>query len=96
MPYDPHRKYVKVGNCRRCGRCCDLHCPQFKWVALKDIRAGETFKSGIDVGFIKAVCEIFDKPITEGSCTLEVRKGFPFNPGQVPPQCGFRFEAEQP
>lgn len=89
--YDPHKKYIRIGECRRCGRCCDLHCPRLKWVAMKDIKAGETFETGKDLGYVYAYCEIFDQPITEGSCTLEQRKGFPFNPWQVPPKCGFKF-----
>ncbi|MEM2284555.1 MAG: hypothetical protein QXL29_08140 [Zestosphaera sp.] len=91
MTYNPHEKYVKVGECRRCGRCCDLHCPHFKWVALRNIKAGETFESGKDAGYIAAYCDIYDQPITSNGCTPEQRKNFPFNPHQTPPKCGFKW-----
>jgi len=89
MGYDPHKKYKKVGECRRCGRCCDQHCPYFRWVSLKDIKQGEVFESGMDSGYIVALCEIFDLPITKDACSLEVRKGFPYDPWQTPPKCGY-------
>jgi len=75
--------------------CCDLHCPHFRWIALKDIKAGEVFESGKDVGYIIAYCDIFDKPITEGGCTLEQRKGFPLDPSQTPAKCGFKWVEAQ-
>ena len=93
--YDPHKKYKKVGECKRCGRCCDLHCPRLKWTTIKDIKKGEQFETGKDKGYIYATCKIFDAPVMEGACTPEQRKGFPFDPWQTPPNCGFKWvEAE--
>jgi len=91
MALDPHKKYRRVGECRRCGRCCDLHCPHFKFMALRDIRAGETFQSGKDYGYIMAICDIFDKDVTSNGCTLHQRMNFPYDPFQTPPKCGFKW-----
>jgi hypothetical protein len=89
--YDPHKKYIRIGECRRCGRCCDLHCPALVFVALKDIKKGEEFQTGIDLGYIKAVCKVWDTNEVVNGCTPEQRKGFPFNPWQTPPKCGFKW-----
>jgi len=94
MTYDPHKKYQKVGECRRCGRCCDLHCPQLEWIALKEIKAGQSFESGIDSGYIYAHCKAWDSPDQIGSCTPDQRKNFPYNPWQTPPKCGFSWVEE--
>ena len=82
--------YVRTGDCRRCGRCCDIHCPEFEWVALRAIKEGEVIKSGKDYGALIANCKAFDKDIQIGNCDLDQRKNFPYSPGQVPPKCGFR------
>jgi len=92
--FDSHKTYKKVGKCNRCGRCCDLHCPAFKFVALRDIRKGESFLPGINEGAIKAVCLVFNANKTVHSCTLEQRKGFPFAPTQTPPKCGYTWVEE--
>ena len=81
MSYDPHKKYQRVGECRRCGRCCDLYCPFLKWHVNRDLKAGEEF---VDTGIgqpIMAVCTADPKP--------EMCKNFPTNPWQTPPKCGF-------
>lgn len=90
MNYDPHKKYRRVGECRRCGRCCDLHCQYLRWIVIRDIKAGEVFAdTGKDKGYLYAECLIFNEPIMSGSCNLEQRQGFPFNPWQTPPKCGY-------
>ena len=79
--FDPHKKYKRVGECKRCGRCCDLHCEWLIWVANHDVKQGERFKdTGIDQSFM-AVCVADPKP--------EMCANFPTNPWQTPPKCGF-------
>ena len=81
--YDPHKKYVRVGKCRRCGRCCDLHCKFLRWKVNRDLKAEEEFiDTGIDKP-IMAVCTAKPKP--------EMCANFPTNPWQTPPKCGFRW-----
>ncbi len=81
----------KTGECDRCGKCCGLHCPFFSWIALRDIKKGESFASGLKAGAIKAHCSIFNTYIIEGSCTRYLRLNFPFNAIQRPPKCGYTF-----
>jgi len=79
--YDPHKKYKRVGECRRCGRCCDLHCPHLVWIANRDVKAGERFSdTGLDQPF-RAECTASPKP---SMCS-----NFPTNPWQTPPKCGY-------
>jgi len=83
--------YKRVGRCNRCGACCRIDCPHFYWEALKDIKRGETFKSGLQEGFIKANCEVFHSSLVLSYCNPNVRLGFPFEPSQVSNLCGFKF-----
>jgi len=86
MEYDPHKKYKRVGECRRCGRCCDLHCPYFRWVANRDIKKGEVIEeTGIDAP-IMAMCTADPKP--------EACAKFPTDPWQTPPKCGYKWVEE--
>jgi len=79
--FDPHRTYVRMGECRRCGRCCDLHCPHFSWVANRQLNPGETFAATGKAQPIMAVCNASPKPET---CAR-----FPADPSQTPPKCGY-------
>jgi hypothetical protein len=82
--YDPHKKYVRVGECRRCGRCCDLHCPSLKWVANRDVKKDEVFTdTGIDGPFM-AICTADPKP--------QMCADFPTDPWQTPPKCGYSWK----
>ena len=94
MSYDPHKKYKRIGECRQCGRCCNLHtCPYFRLVANQDISAGEIIEdTGIDAP-IMALCLLNGKPekaeMYGGSCVT-----FPSNPWQTPPKCGYSWIEE--
>jgi Fe-S-cluster containining protein len=79
--YDPHKKYKRMGECRRCGRCCDLFCPYLRWIANRDIKAGEIFQ---DTGIgqpIMAICTANPKP---KACA-----DFPPDPWSTPEKCGY-------
>jgi len=85
--YDPHKKYRRVGQCRRCGRCCDLHCKHLRWVTNRDIKSGESFRdTGVDCPFM-AICTANPKP--------EMCAHFPTDPGQTPPKCGYSWVEER-
>jgi hypothetical protein len=82
--------YKKMGECRHCGECCSLACPQFTWEVLRNIRRGEIIEAGIDQGTIRSRCNVFDKTThIEGGCTPEVRANFPSSPFSTLPSCGF-------
>ena len=86
MAYDPHKKYKRVGECRRCGRCCDLHCQFLRWLATRDIKRGEEF---VDTGIgypIIVICLADLKP--------EMCADFPTSPPQTPPKCGYSWIEE--
>ena len=90
MTYDPHKKYVKAGECNRCGRCCDQHCEHFVWeIITSGLEKGEQLQAGLKEAKIYAICKIWDTDIIAGSCTPDQRKNFPYNPWQTPPKCGF-------
>jgi len=70
-----------MGECRRCGRCCDLHCPYFRWIANREIKNEEIFiGTGIDFP-IMALCTADPKP--------EMCINFPSDPWQTPAKCGY-------
>ena len=79
--FDSHKKYRRVGECRQCGRCCDLHCQWLRWVATREIRNGEQFSATGTGEAIMALCLAEPKP--------EMCAGFPTNPWQTPPKCGY-------
>ena len=93
-------------SCRQCGCCCNQHCPEFRWQAVKLIKNGERFTSGSDRGYIIGVCLVFDQDITvlapypaeDGRkghwlyCDLRQRQKFPFDPGQIPVGCSIRLQ----
>jgi len=86
MTYDSHKRYRRVGECKRCGRCCDLHCKDLVWVANRDVKKGERFTdTGIDQPFM-AVCTATPKP--------EQCVNFPTNPFQTPLKCGYSWVEE--
>lgn len=92
--YNPHKRYIRAGTCRRCGRCCNLHtCPYFRLVANRDIKAGEVIDdTGIGTPLM-ALCLVEGKPekaeMYGGSCIT-----FPSSPPQTPPKCGFYWVEE--
>jgi hypothetical protein len=60
--FDPHKKYKRIGECNRCGRCCDLYCKFLRWKVNRDLKAGEEFiETGIN-GSIMAICTVNPKP----------------------------------
>ena len=89
--YDSHKKYIKIGTYKRYGRCCNLHCRYFHWVAIRDIKAGEVFTSGIDGGAIITYCDILNEDFVVDGCTPDQRRNFPYDPSQTPPKCGFKW-----
>jgi Fe-S-cluster containining protein len=89
--YDPHKKYVKIGECTRCGACCDLSCPELVFVALRNIMKGEEFLTGTDNGAVIAVCKAWDTDKVVNGCTPELRRGFPFDPWQTPRRCSYKW-----
>ena len=80
--------FKRGGDCNRCGKCCDLACPHFYWIATKDIKAGQeiTF-TGLGQSLM-AGCRLEGKPekalAYDGACA-----GFPFDPGQSKIYCGY-------
>lgn len=85
----------KVGNCNRCGKCCNIMCKHFTWIALRDIKKGESFVSGLKAGVIKAYCSVFNTYVIEGACTRYLRQNFPFDAIQRSPKCGYVFVEEK-
>ena len=97
--YDPHATYDKdaLSSCRQCGACCNQNCEHFVWQALKNIKNGEQFSSGVNKGYIKALCLIFDLDVVAScGCTLDQRKNFPYDPWQTPKTCSFRWTQVEP
>lgn len=81
MDYDPHKRYRRVGECRRCGRCCDLHCPHLRWVVNRELKPGEVFyETGLKEP-IMAECTAQPRP--------KMCADFPTDPSQTPPKCGY-------
>ena len=81
--------YERKGECRHCGGCCDLHCKQFRWTTLRNIKEGETIEAGTDKGAIRSSCLLFYSTDTERGCNPHVREGYPFSPFSTLPVCGF-------
>ena len=87
LTYDPHKKYKRASECRRCGRCCDLHCQYLRWVANWDVPKGQVFSDTGEGHPFEAICLANPKP--------EMCANFPTSPVQTPEKCGFRWILEE-
>lgn len=86
--YNSHKKYIKTGECNRCGACCNQHCDHLNIQAIRNISEGEMIVAGVDT---HSNCVIFSLDTTHDGCGLEQRVGFPFDPWQTPEKCGFKW-----
>jgi len=86
--YDPHKKYLKVGECNHCGVCC-FGCRFQRWRSVRDIRSGEEVNSP---GDIVSECLLHGHPEMPEYQTEYVAKGcrdFPHHPLSTPEKCGY-------
>jgi len=93
--------WKRIGKCNHCGGCCTVFCPFFRWIALKDIKAGTvlSFKDLGDNKVMKSYCTIFDTDkevkLQCVQCRPDIRKNYPSNPLITPPLCGFKWVDEE-
>ena len=84
--------YIRSGSCNRCGRCCDLFCPHFSFVANEDIKAGSVIVSFGSNSCLMARCGLntlakkADLSLYGGSCAT-----FPTDPWQTKDLCGYKW-----
>lgn len=84
IAYDPHKKYVKTGECTHCGVCCS-GCPQLQYRVTRSIKSGEVIIPG--KGFISECLGYGEsKEYVEKGCA-----SFPSHPLGTPVQCGYRW-----
>jgi len=86
--------WYRKGQCNHCGGCCSTYCPYLRFIALRDIKKGESFVGiGKQYGNMIAVCDVFDSDIVVKTgcvaCTPQARKNFPSTPLVTPECCGY-------
>ncbi len=85
------------GECRHCGACCDITCKYFRWIALRDIKAGEFLVGGMGHD-MRSLCMAYaypDEKRDAPACTRAVLEDFPFGPASRRPGCGFYWPTEE-